>query len=189
MSKSIAQEHLRRPYARVIVPDDEGRYAAQVLEFPGCYSEGESPDDAYQNLEEAAENWIESALEQGMPIPPPSASQGYSGVVSLRLPKAVHRRASALAHRDGVSLNQFLVTAVATRVGAENFYERIAARLDDRLDRLQAPEWVPIEGFVRTAATGRRRTAVDAKWDSEVSELQMSRQLLRSGLEGIATDG
>jgi predicted RNase H-like HicB family nuclease len=193
MSSSVAQEHLRKPYARVIVPDDEGRYAAQVLEFPGCYSEGESPDDAYRNLEEAAQNWIESALEQGLPIPPPSASQGYSGVVSLRLPKALHRRAAALAHRDGVSLNQFLVTAVATRVGAENVYEMIAARLDERLDRLPVAQWVGMAGIMQltpVAATGKRTEDVQVmEWQTESSELPTQKYLLRPGLEGGVSHG
>lgn len=193
MSNPIVQGYLRRPYARIIVPDDEGRYAAQVLEFPGCYSEGESPDDAYKNLEEAAQNWIESALDQGLAIPPPSAGQGYSGVVSLRLPKALHRRAAALAHRDGVSLNQFLVTAVATRIGAENVYDRIASKLDDRLDRLQSTEWVAVEGFMRpipVATTGRRRADVQVMESRvESSELTTANKLLRSAREGEIIDG
>jgi predicted RNase H-like HicB family nuclease len=193
MGNSIVHEYLRRPYARIIVPDDEGRYAAQILEFPGCYSEGESPDDAYRNLEEAAQNWIESALDQGLPIPPPSAGQGYSGVVSLRLPKALHRRAAALAHRDGVSLNQFLVTAVATRIGAENVYDKIASKLDDRLDRLQSTEWVGVEGIMRqipVAATGKRRADVPViEWGLESSKLTTAKSVLRSAPEGEIIDG
>src|SRR3989304_3764734 len=137
MNKALATGYLRKPYARVIIPDDEGRYAAQVLEFPGCYSEGESPEEAYKNLEEAAQNWIESALAQSFPIPPPFATQGYSGTISLRLPKSLHRRAAECAHRDGVSLNQFLVAAIASRLGAEDLLGTIASKLDDRLDRLE----------------------------------------------------
>ena len=139
MSRGKLGEYLRLPYARVLIPDDEGRYAARILEFPGCYSDGDTPEDAYRNLEEAAENWIESALDQGMPIPEPSVSQGYSGTVSLRLPKSIHRRAAELAHRDGVSLNQFLLTAIASRVGEEDLLARFLSNLDRRLDRLQAP--------------------------------------------------
>lgn len=136
MSRQAVSEYLRKPYERVIIPDDEGRYAAKILEFPGCFSEGGSPEEAYANIEEAASNWIESAVDQGMTIPPPLATQGYSGTVSLRLPKSMHRRAVEHAQRDGVSLNQFLVSAIAARVGAEDVGITIAARLDERLDRL-----------------------------------------------------
>lgn len=128
MRRGTVREYLQRPYARVLVPDDDGTYAAQVLEFPGCYSQGDTPKEAYQNLEEAAENWIESALAQDFPIPPPFANQGYSGTISLRLPKSLHRRAAAFAQRDGVSLNQFLVTAIAARLGAEDLLAAMISR-------------------------------------------------------------
>jgi antitoxin HicB len=137
MSNHLVNRILAKPYARVITPDAAGGYSAQVLEFPGCFSDGDTPEEAYENLQEAAENWIESAAEQGMAIPEPFAAQGYSGTVSLRLPKSVHKRAAEYAHKDGVSLNQFLVSAIAARVGAEDLLGVIASDLDDRLDRLE----------------------------------------------------
>lgn len=137
MPSELATRSLRRPYARVIIPDDLGRYAAQVLEFPGCFAEGDTPEKAYKNLQEAAENWVDSAHSQGMAIPEPFATQGYSGTISLRLPRSMHRRAAQYAHRDGVSLNQFLVSAVGARVGAEDLLTVLADKLDDRLARLQ----------------------------------------------------
>jgi predicted RNase H-like HicB family nuclease/predicted DNA-binding protein len=136
MASRIVAQYVRKPYARVIIPDDSGRYAAQVLEFPGCFAEGDTPEEAYKNLQEAAENWVDSARSQGMAIPDPFATQGYSGTISLRLPKSMHRRAAQYAQRDGVSLNQFLVSAIAARVGAEDLLAVLADRLDDRLARL-----------------------------------------------------
>lgn len=146
MASTGASQYLRQPYARIIMPDDQGRYAAQILEFPGCFAEGASPEEAYGNLQEAAEDWIESAVAQGMTIPPPFANQGYSGTISLRLPKSLHKRAAELAHRDGVSLNQFLVAAIAARAGAEDLNEAIASKLDERLDRLQVPQLFLTQG-------------------------------------------
>lgn len=139
MPSGSSSRYLQKPYSRIIIPDDEGLYAAQILEFPGCFSDGQSPEEAYSNLEEAADNWIESALAQGMQIPEPFATQGYSGTISLRLPKSLHRRAAQFAHRDGVSLNQFLVSAVAQRLGAEDGVSAVASKLDERLDRIQFP--------------------------------------------------
>ena len=135
MPSGLVAQYLRKPYARVIIPDDSGRYAAQVLEFPGCFAEGDTPEEAYKNLEGAAENWVDIAHSQGMAIPEPFASQGYSGTISLRLPKSMHRRAVQYAHRDGVSLNQFLVSAIAARVGAEDLLAVLAEKLDDRVAR------------------------------------------------------
>lgn len=126
------EEHLRQPYARVVIPTEDG-YHAEILEFPGCFAQGESPEEAYRSLEEAAYSWIEACHEQGQEVPAPSANAGYSGKIVLRLPKSIHRRAAVMAERDGVSLNQFLVSAVSSRVGAEDLYASIAQRLERRM--------------------------------------------------------
>jgi predicted RNase H-like HicB family nuclease len=170
-------EYLRRPYARVLIPDDEGRYAAQILEFPGCYSEGGTPEEAYSNLEEAAQNWIESALAQGMAVPEPSVSQGYSGTISLRLPKSIHRRAAQLAHRDGVSLNQFLLTAIASRVGEQDLLAGFLSLLDRRLDRLQAPRTF----VLKAVGVG---ALIEQAADTPADQLQPWRNIELSNLEG-----
>jgi hypothetical protein len=44
-------------------------------------------------------------------------SHGVSGRVLLRLPKTLHRLATRAAARDGVSVNTFLVSAVARELG------------------------------------------------------------------------
>jgi len=63
---------LKRPYSRVLIPDNEsGGYTAKILEFPGCVSEGETPNEAIANLEEAAVGWIEAVIESGQTIPEP----------------------------------------------------------------------------------------------------------------------
>lgn len=62
---------LSQPYARVLIPEEDGGYSAFILEFPGCGSQGESVDEALKNLEEAAIGWIEAALDEGQDIPEP----------------------------------------------------------------------------------------------------------------------
>jgi predicted HicB family RNase H-like nuclease len=41
-----------------------------------------------------------------------------SGAIALRLPKSLHRQAALCAARDGVSVNQWLLMAIAAHVGA-----------------------------------------------------------------------
>ncbi len=130
------QDYLREPYARVLTPDYEGRgYTAEILEFSGCIAQGDTPDEAYRNLETVALEWINSALDIGQDIPQPSTNQGYAGKIALRLPRSLHRQASQMAERDGTSLNQFLVTAVAERVGAVNLYHHMDERLRESVAR------------------------------------------------------
>ena len=120
-----AKSYLRLPYARILIPEPEGGFFAEILEFPGCVTEGETPDEAFHNLESVAESWIESCLEQGQDIPPPSANHRFSGKIALRLPRDLHRLATYKAQRDGVSVNQVLVTAIAAWVGADNLVDRL----------------------------------------------------------------
>ncbi|MDP2959243.1 MAG: toxin-antitoxin system HicB family antitoxin [Longimicrobiales bacterium] len=116
---SHARSYLNRPYQRVLIPDAEsGTVTAMIAEFPGCVTQGNGVQEAYANLEEAAESWIEAAMELGQEIPLPAADQAFSGRVLLRLPKSVHRQAAEAAERDCTSLNQFILAAVAEKVGA-----------------------------------------------------------------------
>jgi len=120
-----AEEYLKFPYARIVIPQEDHIFSAEILEFPGCFAQGITPDEAFRNLEEAAKAWIESALDQGQEIPPPSTNEGFSGRLIIRLPRSIHRRASRMAERDRTSLNQFLVAAIAERLGAESLFNRM----------------------------------------------------------------
>lgn len=55
-----------------------------IAEFPGCVAQGDSVEEAYASLEDAAESWIQAALDLGHDIPPPAADQAFSGRVLLR---------------------------------------------------------------------------------------------------------
>jgi antitoxin HicB len=66
------REVLNRPYHRVITGEPIEGYLGEVPELPGCYTAGETPEEALRNLEEAMQVWIESALVHGDPIPDPA---------------------------------------------------------------------------------------------------------------------
>lgn len=134
ISTKEPKEYLKEPYARILIPDDDsGTFSAEILEFPGCFAQGNTADEAFENLERTALAWIEAVLRQGKEIPPPSMAQGYGGKIALRIPKSIHKRAVELAARDNTSLNQFILSALAARIGAEDFYSRLATRLETRI--------------------------------------------------------
>jgi predicted RNase H-like HicB family nuclease len=92
------------------ISDESGRYYyAKVLELDGCQSHGHTIEEAYQNIQEAMEGWIESKLEWGDPIPEPTADEEYSGKFVLRLPKSFHRELAEQARRENISLNQYIL--------------------------------------------------------------------------------
>jgi predicted RNase H-like HicB family nuclease len=122
-------KYLSEPYSRVLVPDPSGGYFVEILEFPGCFSQGDTAEEAISNLEEAMAGWIAAALDAGQAIPAPAASRGYSGHVALRMPKSLHREAVRRAELEGVSLNQYLVTAIEAHVAGQGVADEIAARV------------------------------------------------------------
>jgi antitoxin HicB len=112
-----AHKILKEPYARMVTPDVDGSFFAEIVEFPGCFATGKTAPEAFQNLESVAVDWINAALAQGQNIPEPMENNNYSGKFVLRMPKGLHKRAALWAQREGVSLNQFIVVCVAEQVG------------------------------------------------------------------------
>lgn len=52
---------------------DTTAYGVIVPDLPGCFSAGDTLDEAITNAPEAIALWIESALDDGQSIPQPSA--------------------------------------------------------------------------------------------------------------------
>lgn len=53
--------------------EDGGGFLATVPDLPGCMSDGETPQEAVVNVQDAILTWIEAAHDMGHPVPPPSA--------------------------------------------------------------------------------------------------------------------
>ncbi len=97
--------------------DEEGTYFATVQELPGCMADGETPNDAVENLREAMKSWMASRIQAGLEIPEPRDTAGYSGKVLLRMPRSLHKKLSQRAAAEGVSLNQYVVSALSEACG------------------------------------------------------------------------
>lgn len=68
------------------------------------------PDEAYAELKDVLEFWLQGAKETGKPVQDPAIYEEvlYSGKTVLRMPKNLHRILSEQAEFEGVSLNQCL---------------------------------------------------------------------------------
>ena len=112
--------YMRRPYRLEIVPDpDEGGYAAQYPELPGCITVGDTMMEVLENAEDAKRAWLEVQLEDGGQIPDPDSLDRYSGQFKLRLPKTLHRSLSEHARREGISMNQYCMYLLARNDAAK----------------------------------------------------------------------
>ncbi|MDR0455933.1 MAG: type II toxin-antitoxin system HicB family antitoxin [Treponema sp.] len=113
-----AKEYLTLPYHIVIqhLNDESGSYYfATVKEFDGCMSHGKNYDEAFRNIQEAMEGWIETKLENGFSVPLPIEDNQYSGKFVLRIPKSLHSRLAIEAEQEGVSLNQYALYRLSAR--------------------------------------------------------------------------
>ena len=65
----------RLEYPVVIEPlskDDGGGFSAIVPDLPGCMSDGETPEEAIANVQDAILAWMEAASDMGRKVPAPS---------------------------------------------------------------------------------------------------------------------
>lgn len=136
-------EILKQPYARRLTPDEDGGYVATIQEFAGCIAEGDTADEAVKNLEAAAESWIEARLEQNQPIPDPVLLYGYSGKIALRIPRGIHKQIAELAMAEGTSINQLILTAVSSYVGANGVVANACKQLSYRIQQTQVLRALP----------------------------------------------
>ena len=51
--------------------DEDQSFIAEVPELPGCMADGDSYEQAVANAQAVIEEWIETALELGRPVPEP----------------------------------------------------------------------------------------------------------------------
>lgn len=56
-------------YSVIVHPAEEGGYWVEVTALPGCYSQGESVDEALSNVAEAIALYLETLRDEGQTIP------------------------------------------------------------------------------------------------------------------------
>jgi predicted RNase H-like HicB family nuclease len=112
--------------------DDATAFGVVVPDLPGCFSAGDTLDEAIKNAEEAAVAWIDATLDAEQDVPPPStleavrANPDYAGWtfgvinvdpaaldstserVNIILPRRVLLRLDAQAKAHGESRSAFI---------------------------------------------------------------------------------
>ena len=154
--------YLNLNYPVTLYPEDEGGFTVEIMDLPGCLSQEETVEEAFKMIAEARELWIETAYENGDPIPMPSTETSYSGETTLRMPKSLHRKLAESAKREDVSLDQYIVTLLSQQSTASEL-SAIQTKLDEiqqQLDR-KAPINYPSEKRAAQARVIRELTLND----------------------------
>ena len=124
-------------YYPAIFIEYNGEYTVEFPDLPGCVTQGESFDEAYEMAEDAACGWILSSIEDNEEVPSPSdrnavnPAEGFVNYVALDIDaysrqygtKTVKKTLSipewlnVLAERQNVNFSQELKNALIIRVG------------------------------------------------------------------------
>ena len=73
-----------RHFTVVIEADEAGGYYALCPTLRGCYSQGETLEEARRNIQEAIHCHLESLLKDGEPLP--VEREGFVGTVRVPIP-------------------------------------------------------------------------------------------------------
>ena len=117
MANKDLEYYLSLPYTITVKrgTDDSVEYwIARVLELPHCMTHGATPEEALRDIEDAKREWLKSNLEADLPIPEPAK---FTGQYHLRMPPSLHEALALKSESEDVSLNQFIITALARAVG------------------------------------------------------------------------
>ncbi len=111
---------------------DATAFGVVVPDLSGCFSAGDTLDEAMEAAREAAALWIDAALDSGAPVPQPSALEALRGLpeyagwilgvleldpalfddtierVNITLPRRILRRLDAQASAQGQSRGAFI---------------------------------------------------------------------------------
>lgn len=98
--------------------DGESYFVGEVSEFPDVEVFEDSADAAYRAIVDIIGSLREQYTQLNRPFPTPINEEKieYSGRVTLRLPKSLHRSLDEKAQSEGVSLNTHLVCALSRDV-------------------------------------------------------------------------
>jgi len=120
----------------VLHTDDGVRYGVTVPDLPGCFSAGDSADEALESVREAIGLHLEGLCEGGDDIPVPKAIARYQqhpdfagGIwalvevdiarfldtpekINIRVPKRILERIDSYAKAQGTTRSDFMVQAV-----------------------------------------------------------------------------
>ena len=116
--------------------DDTHAFGVVVPDLPGCFSAGDTLEEAFDMAKEAVEGWLEVCLDDGAEIPKPSSLVAISNLsdyqgwilgtvdvdmsklsdkaerVNITLPQRVLRRLDALANKAGDTRSGYIARMV-----------------------------------------------------------------------------
>jgi antitoxin HicB len=108
-------ESLPRFEIRPLSQEEGGGYLIEFPDFPGCVSDGESPEMAMREGKDALASYLATLAELGRPVP--KSGEAFGGQWRQRVPKSLHAALARRADHEGVSLNMLVTSMLAEGIG------------------------------------------------------------------------
>ena len=100
---------------RPLTDVEGGGYLVEFPDYPGCVSDGETPEEALREGRDALVSYLKTLEELGRPVP--ETGEVYGGQWRQRVPKYLHAVLARRAEHEGVSLNMLVTTMLAEGIG------------------------------------------------------------------------
>jgi antitoxin HicB len=113
---------------RPLSTDEGGGFLVTFPDLPGCISDGETPEEAVRNGQDALKGYLEVLKEFGDPVPKAGSATDASGQWRQRVPKTLHTRLIERAKAEGVSLNSLVTMFIADALGRRRTQRPVVAR-------------------------------------------------------------
>jgi len=132
------EHYAKLPYTVIVEQWDDGEgpyWVAKIAELPHCLIHADTPEEVIKEIQEVKMDWIRSNLERGLRIPEPRPRK-YSGQIRLRISPSLHKLLAYRAETEGMSLNQYMATALATSVGITKEHTHLRKARKDTLTKV-----------------------------------------------------
>jgi predicted HicB family RNase H-like nuclease len=96
----------------VAFSEKDGVFFGKIEGINGLVNfEGESVKELTEAFHEAVDDYLAYCQDEGV-----EPDKSYTGVLNIRIPPAIHRRAAMLARQSGITLNAYIKDAVEQKV-------------------------------------------------------------------------
>lgn len=186
--------YLGLSYPISLYPEECG-YTAEIPDLQGCLTQGESLEEAIENIAEARQLWLETAYEFGDNIPLPSTENKYSGKYPLRISPELHRKLALEAERQRISLNQYIsqrlsennaLASVRLLLEQSNFvlqasvteaFADIEIKMQKRIENLLAGIDSKVQASIQERLTAITSTSMETRHVSQLKQTDSAQEM------------
>lgn len=149
--------------------EGESIFEGRALEFPEVRVYESDFTEAYSQVLEVIEDLIAMSIEMGhvIPSPIPDEPDSFSGKMTFRPGKMLHRKIVEAAKHDGISQNNLLCNLVSSAIEGQDLSNKLSQRLNQLTDSINQN----ISGYFRHHAGRQFQTVAQGVTEDEFSGL------------------